>query len=102
MIISHKYKYLFIQNPNTGSTSIGYELCENYNGKPILYKHATYLDFEEIATREEKKYFTFTTVRNPLDKMTTIYMRFLTDHDSWYTKKENLLKYSQKHPVKGY
>ena len=59
MIVSDKYKYLFIQHPTTASTSIALELCLKYDGKPILWKHANYRDFLTIATEEQKKYFVF-------------------------------------------
>lgn len=45
MIISHKYRLLFIEVPLTASWAIHHELCNNYEGKPILHKHATYSDY---------------------------------------------------------
>lgn len=73
MIISHKYKYLFIQTEKTASTAIAKELCKNYNGAPILWKHARYEDFLAIATPKEKKYFIFAGIRNPLDAVVSLY-----------------------------
>lgn len=75
MIISHKYKYVFIQVPRTASSSIGKELCYNYAGEPILYKHACYDDFLKQANPEEKEYFVFAGMRNPLDCIVTEYFR---------------------------
>ncbi|MCK5115977.1 MAG: sulfotransferase family 2 domain-containing protein [Candidatus Aegiribacteria sp.] len=75
MIISHRYRYLFVQVPQTASSSIGTELCENYAGEPILYKHARYSEFLEEASPEEKEYFVFAGIRNPLDCMVTEYFR---------------------------
>ncbi len=75
MIISHRYKYLFVQVPRTASSSIGIELCENYTGEPILFKHATYDDFLEHAGPEEREYFVFAGTRNPLDSIVTEYFR---------------------------
>ena len=67
MIISHKYKYLFVELPLTASTAVSKELRENYDGESILYKHATYHEFLKIASPEEKKYFVFSGMCNPLD-----------------------------------
>jgi len=80
MIISHRYKYLFVELPLTGSTAISRELHENYDGDEILYKHATYREFLKIAGAEEKKYFVFSGMRNPLDQAVSHYFKFLTDH----------------------
>jgi len=86
MIISHKYKYLFIEIPHTASTAIGAELCEHYSGESILHKHANYSEFKHQASAEEKKYFTFGAVRNPLDSVITEYTKFKTNHRGVYTQ----------------
>jgi hypothetical protein len=91
MIISHKYKYLFIETPQTGSTAISKELREHYNGHNILRKHSYYFEFEKIASSEEKKYFTFAGVRNPLDETVSTYLKYLSDHRSHYTDSNKLL-----------
>jgi hypothetical protein len=80
MVVSDKYKYVFIELPRTGSTAINKELRENYEGYQILYKHATYSDFEAIATKEQKKYFVFSGVRNPLDDAVSLYFKLKTNH----------------------
>lgn len=85
MIISHKYKYLFIQLDQTASTAIAKELVENYGGKPILWKHARYCDFIKKA-RAEKKYFKFSGVRNPLDVVVSIYLQRKFDHAKRFSK----------------
>jgi hypothetical protein len=76
MIISHKYKYVFIQLDKTASSAIAKELIDNYEGKPILWKHARYEDFMRIATPEEKKFFIFSGIRNPLDTTVSYYHLF--------------------------
>jgi hypothetical protein len=73
MVISHKYKYVFIQLDKTASTAIAKELCENYDANPILWKHARYKDFMLIANAEQKKYFKFSGIRNPLDSAVSLY-----------------------------
>lgn len=67
MIISHRHRYVFVELPRSGSTAVSRELREHYDGHEILRKHATYRDFLRQASDEEKKYFAFGGVRNPLD-----------------------------------
>lgn len=52
MVISHKYEYLFVELPRTGTTAIHNELLEKYDGQGILSKHANYRDFLKIASEE--------------------------------------------------
>lgn len=85
MIISHKYRYLFVELPLTGSTAISRELRENYDGQWILKKHSTYQDFLREAKPEEKTYRVFSGIRNPLDQAVSHYFKFKTDHRGQYT-----------------
>ena len=85
MIISHKHKYVFVALPQTGSTAISLELRQNYAGEKILIKHATYEDFLKVATPEEKAYFVFSCIRNPLDYAVSQYFKYVTDHKHKYT-----------------
>jgi hypothetical protein len=85
MIISHQYKYVFVELPRTGTTSIGRELCKVYGGRRILYKHSTYHDFLRSATDEEKTYFVFSCIRNPLDDAVSRYYKLKVNHRERYT-----------------
>ncbi len=85
MVISHKYKYLFIQLDKTASTAIAKELVENYGGQPTLWKHARYEDFMKVASPEEKKYFIFSGIRNPLDVVVSYYHYFKNGGNREYT-----------------
>jgi hypothetical protein len=76
MIISHKYRYLFVELPHTGTTAISKELRINYDGERALYKHATYDEFLRQATPDEKSYFTFSNIRNPLDDAISCYFKY--------------------------
>jgi hypothetical protein len=69
-----------VENPQTGSVSIASELCHHYGGSEVLYKHATYPEFQKIATPDEQSYFVFSTVRHPLDKLVSRYFKYKTDH----------------------
>ena len=79
MIISHKYKYVFVGLPLAASTAISKELCEQYDGKPILAKHSIYQDFLKVATEEEKKYTVIACSRNPLDVSVSYYTKMIND-----------------------
>lgn len=99
MVISHKYKYLFLEIPLTGSWSIQQELSKYYDGHQILHKHATYPEFLRIADHDEKDFFVFATVRNPLDEAVSGYFKLLTDHKNVFSKgddavKSNIIDYS--------
>lgn len=87
MIISHKHKLLFIELPLTGSTAISRELRENYGGENILFKHATYEDFLRTASPQERQYFVFSGIRNPLDKAVSYYFKYRTDHGGQFSER---------------
>lgn len=80
MILSDRYRYVFVELPHTASTAIARELRERYAGEPILEKHAPYHRFLAIATPEQRRYFVFSGIRNPLDEVVTCYFRYKTDH----------------------
>jgi hypothetical protein len=85
MIISHQHRYLFVELPRTGSTAVRRELRAMYDGEPILHKHATYEEFLAIATEDERRYFVFSAIRNPLDDAVSRFFKFQTDHKGRYT-----------------
>lgn len=85
MIVSHKYRYVFMELPHTGSTAVSRELRENYDGTKIHGKHSTYQSFVRSATEEEKQYFTFSAVRNPLDVAVTKYVKYVNNHNGRFT-----------------
>jgi hypothetical protein len=85
MIISHKYKYLFIELPHTASSAISKELREFYDGSKILRKHAFYHDFLKIANPEEKRYFVFAGIRHPADEVVSLYLKYKNNHRDAYT-----------------
>ena len=87
MIFSYKYKYVFIENPQTGCSAIRKELIEKYAGEPILRKHAHYREFLSQANAEEKRYFAFSTIRNPMDQEVSRYFKLKNDHNKRFTKR---------------
>jgi len=98
MIISHKHKYIFVELPRTGSTAISKELRENYDGERIrtLRKHAYFHEFQTIASHEEKKYFVFSCLRNPLDDVVSMYFKFKTNHLNEFTEAKDISRMSLK------
>lgn len=90
MIISHEHKYVFVEFPRTGTTSMSRELCQNYAGLRILRKHSTYQEFLKVATPEEKDYFVFTCIRNPLDDAVSHFFKLKTDHRERYTNRQKV------------
>lgn len=85
MIISHTYNYVFIELPHTASTSISQELRDNYDGHKVMTKHSPYNKFFRSASPEEKSYFVFSCIRNPLDVVVTEYFRLKTNHKEAFT-----------------
>ena len=85
MIISDEHRYVFIELPRTGSTAIRKELISQYDGRKILQKHSTYRDFLRVAGEEEKRYFVFSGIRNPLDDAVSHYFKLKTNHHGRFT-----------------
>jgi hypothetical protein len=85
VIVSHLHRYLFVELPRTGSTAINRELCDHYDGISILEKHSTYHDFLRTASDDEKRYFVFSCIRNPLDEAVSRYFKLKTDHKQRYS-----------------
>lgn len=90
MIISHKHRYLFVELPHTGTTAISKELCQYYDGSSILFKHATYRDFLRVATPEEKEYFVFSCIRNPLDDVVSYYFKYKNKKFSFLKRNDKI------------
>lgn len=85
MIVSHRHRYVFVELPRTGCTAVRRELLSLYDGEPILYKHVTYPEFLKVASEEEKRYFVFSTIRNPLDQTVSRYFKLKTDHQGQFS-----------------
>lgn len=92
MIISHKYRYVFVEVPHTGSHSIAQQLLKHYAGEQIVRHHANITLFLAKASREERAYFKFATVRNPLDTAVTDYTKMLGNHKDQFTNPKALIE----------
>ena len=73
MIISHKYKFLFIGLPFSASSAISKELYLNYEGTSFLRKHSLYHEFKKVASKKEQGYFVFAVLRNPMEIVVSMY-----------------------------
>lgn len=85
MIISHRHRYVYVEVPRTGSTAVSAELREKYDGHLVLRKHATYRDFLRYATADEKQYFVFSGIRNPMDVAVTRYVHIKANSKQHFT-----------------
>ena len=89
MVISDKHRYVFIELPNTATVAIHKELCEHYDGIPILApgvgRHIHYHQFLATARPDQKGYFAFSCIRNPLDATVTNYFKHKTNSGGVFT-----------------
>jgi hypothetical protein len=85
VIVSDEHRYLFVELPRTGCTAIERELRASYGGRPILRKHSTYAEFLATCRPEQRDYFVFGGIRNPLDDAVSRYFKYLTDHRGRYS-----------------
>ena len=83
-MISHKHKFIFVEFPKTGTTSVEGVLknyCEtetNESADSLYWKHAQPKTIKELFEKENKKdewkhYFKFTFTRNPFDRMVSLW-----------------------------
>lgn len=85
MIVSHTHRYLFVEVPRTGCTAVARELCEHYDGEPVLYKHAHLTELPETLTSRVRDYVIGAGVRNPLDRTVSRFEKLRSDHKANYT-----------------
>jgi len=86
MIVSERHpKYVFLQFPQAASTAIARELVEHYEGRRILRKHSNYRHFERWAGSSAGEFFTFSSIRNPLEKQVSLYHKFRSNHQGHFT-----------------
>jgi hypothetical protein len=86
MIISHKYKYIFIGLPLSGSSAISKELIESYDGQLILKKHSN-IPYLLIKNKKIKikDYFIFGVFRDPTEIDYSHYFKLKNNTKGVYT-----------------
>jgi len=88
MIISHKYKLVFITTPKSGSHT-GFKLMEDYFGAAGGFNHSTKIP------AGLKDYSSFTFVRNPYERFCALYHACVTNHyKAWVPKSARKTKLS--------
>jgi len=101
MIISHKYKFLFIGLPFSASSAISKDLHLKYDGEPRLSKHSLYREFKKTANKEELGYFKFAVLRNPMEMAVTIYEKMKNNSKGNFTN-PNLFSENGGHITKNH
>jgi hypothetical protein len=87
MVISDVNRYVFVEVPQTASTTLAAELIEHYGGRRIFRKHTDYFEFLRSASSEERGYRVLATVRNPLDIVVSKFVKARDDHRNRYALK---------------
>ena len=89
MIISDDPKFIFVHIPRTGGTSTRRalkEYCEpHYDNKALEKWHFKLSQYNEILNLDLTSYFKWTRVRNPWDRLVSIYSR--RKRDKHFAKK---------------
>lgn len=109
-VLSEKHKFIFFQNPRTGSTMLEEVLMSRLAGKlfpnpeswgnRMEFKHLTYNELIKsgfISKEELNGYFKFVTVRNPYNKVVSDWLggkKFYSNHRGEQTRQENVLAHS--------
>ena len=85
MVISHKYKFLFVGLPFSASSAISKELYLQYEGKPFLRKHSLHHEFIKVASKKEQDYFVFAVLRNPMEIAVSMYEKMKANEKGNFT-----------------
>ena len=92
MIISEKYKYVFVGIPFSGSSAISKELVEFYDGKKIYKKHTNIQMFLNDKRYKSDEYFIFGVYRDPFSILKVNYSKYLFNANEVYTNPKFLVK----------
>ena len=86
MIINHQHQFCFFAVPRTASTAISTVLKEKLRSERIMKMHNSYTEFMDVAKAEEKQYFKFASIRNPMDSVVSAYFKKKTDHNGRFSR----------------
>lgn len=90
MIISEKYKYIFIGIPFSASSATSKELLLNCGGKYILSKHSNIPLLIKKTQIHVDDYVVFAIYRDPLDALFTLYSKMCADQNNVWTDNKYL------------
>lgn len=86
MVINHQYRFCYFAIPRTGSQATTKVLIDEFGSQEIMRMHTSYDEFQEQASDDEKEYYTFCAVRNPLDSLVSAYFKKKTDHRGRFSR----------------
>ena len=91
MIVSDKYKLVFITTPKSGSHT-GFKLMEKYfEATPTRFNHS------RVIPKQYRDYYSFTFVRNPYDRFCALYHAcIVNDRKPWIPGKvHSVVQYAE-------
>lgn len=86
MMICAKHRTLFFAVPRTASKAISRAMTQHLGAIERKPMHMSYVEFMAGATAEQRKYFSFATVRNPLDSVVSAYFKKKMDHNGRFSR----------------
>jgi hypothetical protein len=86
MVINHQHRFCYFAIPRTGSQATTKLLVEEFDSEVVLKMHTNYDEFIQEASEQEKTYFTFCAVRNPLDSLVSNYFKKKNDHNGRFSR----------------
>ena len=93
MIISHRFKYIFVGLPYSASGAVSRELVHNYFGKPILSKHSNIPTLiKKYPDIKIDDYYIFAIARDPIDITFTVYNKLLLNKNNIYNNPTHFTK----------
>jgi hypothetical protein len=86
MIINHQYRFCYFAIPRTASKAISKVLIDKLGSESILRMHSGYREYLAVASPTESEYFSFASVRNPLDSVVSAYFKKKSDHNGRFSR----------------
>ena len=88
MIIIKEKKILFFELPRTGTTSIRSKFLDEKIGEihPDIIRHGSITKFKSIHNKEYKDYIIISCVRNPMDRVLSLFLKMQRDYSNYYSE----------------
>lgn len=90
MIVSRKHEFLFFELPRTGTTSIRNKLIDENIGETSrrIHRHGSISKYRRIFGNEFIDYKIISCLRNPMDRVLSLYLKLKRDHNNYFSKLE--------------
>ena len=90
MIVSRKHEFLFFELPRTGTTSIRNKLIDENIGEISrrIHRHGSISKYRRIFGNEFIDYKIISCLRNPMDRVLSLYLKLKRDHNNYFSKLE--------------